>query len=287
MYGIMYREENLLVETDWLENNINDPGLVVVDCDDVDARNTREHIPGSVVIPGHHYVKHPKFSDDRAAFPLVPSPEDFSYLMDEMGISNDTNVIAYDGSGSLYAARFWWALNYFGHEKVKVLNGGWVKWLAEGRPLQKNTLRRNLDEIRRSKFISTVNSGIGCSLAEGITYLDNQDIIFLDVRSEEEWTGVNDRGNIRSGHVPGAVHLEWTNFLTPDKYRTIKPTLELERMLNQAGVTPDKRIVTYCQGGVRAALVFFVLTLLGFENVRNYDGSMGEWANRINTPLVK
>lgn len=283
----MYYKKNLLVETDWLENHINDPGLVVVDCDDVDVWKTREHIPNSVVIPGHHYIKHPKFTEDRAVFPLVPSPKDFSYLMDTMGINNDTKVIAYDGSGSLYAARFWWVLNYFGHENVKVLNGGWIKWLAEGRLSQKGAQDRNKHDWARNKFTPKINLDIVCSLAEGISYLDNQNIIFLDVRSEEEWIGVNDRGNIRSGHVPGAIHLEWSNFLTSDEYRTIKPLSELESMLNEVGVTSDKRIITYCQGGVRAALAFFVLSLLGFENIRNYDGSMGEWANRVNTPLVK
>ena len=283
----MYYKKNLIVETDWLENHINDPSLVVVDCDDVDIWSNREHIPSSIVIPQHHYIKNPKFTENRSEFPLVPSCNDFSYLMDSMGINSDANVIAYDGSGSLYAARFWWVLNYFGHENVKVLNGGWSKWFAEARPSQKGEPHRNLGDIRRSKFITNVNSGIVCSLADGISYLGNQDIIFLDVRSDEEWTGVNDRGNIRAGHVPGAIHLEWTNFLTSDDYQTVKPALELESMLNQAGVTSDKRIVTYCQGGVRAALVFFVLALLGFGNIKNYDGSMGEWANRINTPLVK
>ena len=283
----MYYKKNLIVETDWLENHIDDPGLVVVDCDDVNIWSSREHIPSSIVIPQHHYIKNPKFTENRSEFPLVPSCNDFSYLMDSMGIDSDANVIAYDGSGSLYAARFWWALNYFGHENVKVLNGGWSKWFAEARPSQKGEPDMNLGAIQRSKFITNVNSDIVCSLTDGISYLGNQDIIFLDVRSDEEWTGVNDRGNLRSGHVPGAIHLEWTNFLTSDGYQTIKPALELEGMLNQVGVTPDKRIVTYCQGGVRAALVFFVLALLGFENIKNYDGSMGEWANRTNTPLVK
>ena len=108
----------------------------------------------------------------------------------------------------------------------------------------------------------------------------------FDVRSDAEWEGKNDRGNKRAGHMPGAVHIEWLNNLTSDQVQRLKPATELRAMFEKAGVTPDKEIVTVCQAGVRASHTATTLNLLGYKNVRVYDGSFGEWANREDTPIV-
>lgn len=109
----------------------------------------------------------------------------------------------------------------------------------------------------------------------------------MDTRTDAEWDGTNDRGNKRAGRVPNAKHLEWLRFVTRDDRRTFLPADELQALLDEAGIARGKPVITYCQGGIRAAHAAFVLTLLGYDNVRVYDGSMREWANREDTPLVK
>jgi thiosulfate/3-mercaptopyruvate sulfurtransferase len=157
-----------------------------------------------------------------------------------MGISDDTLVVAYDSAGSLYATRFWWVLNYYGHTNVVVLNGGWRKWFDEARPA---TLERPRPAV--GSITPRENPDLVCSLDYGIDRVGKADTVFLDVRSDGEWDGTNNRGNKRAGHVPGSVHLEWLNFVTDDTYRTIKPAHELRALLEERGVTADKQVITY------------------------------------------
>jgi thiosulfate/3-mercaptopyruvate sulfurtransferase len=117
-------------------------------------------------------------------------------------------------------------------------------------------------------------------------HLEKPGFVVLDVRSDGEWNGTNTRGNKRQGHMPGAVHLEWTNNLSADPAKRWKSAEELKAMFEAAGVTPDKEVVTVCQGGIRAAQAAFTLNLLGYEKVRNYDGSFSDWGNREDTPIV-
>ncbi len=157
-----------------------------------------------------------------------------------MGIGDDTQVIAYDGFGGLYATRFWWVLSYYGHTNVKVLNGGWKKWFDEGRPVSLDSAER-----REATFTPRANPDLLCTLDYGVSRVRNDDTVFLDVRSDEEWEGTNDRGNKRAGRVPGAVHLEWLNLVTDDRHQTFKPAAEVRAMLEPLGVTPDKNVITY------------------------------------------
>jgi thiosulfate/3-mercaptopyruvate sulfurtransferase len=161
-------------------------------------------------------------------------------LFEGMGIGDDTLVITYDHSGSLYSTRVWWVLNYYGHTNVKVLNGGWRKWVEEGRPISLDRA-----EEREVTFTPRAQDDLVCTLDYGVAHVNDPDVVFLDVRSDGEWDGSNDRGNKRAGHVPGAVHIEWLNFITNDKHRMFKPAAELRAMLEEAGVTPEKEVVTY------------------------------------------
>ena len=234
-----YARPELLVETGWLEAHLDDPMVRVVDCD-VYEMYRRAHITNAVGIPGHHYIKHPNYAEDPKSYPLVMPPEPFTQLMEEIGIGNDTLVVAYDNAGSLYAARFWWVLSYYGHTNIRVLDGGWAKWFAEGRPM-------SLDVPRPSKesFTARQNADVVCSLEYGVSCVGQQDTVFLDVRTDGEWLGINDRGNARAGHVPGAVHLEWRNFVDWGTYPRVKPAHEIRAMLEERGVTPDKQVITY------------------------------------------
>ena len=234
-----YARPDLLVETDWLESRLDDPGIRIVDCDQYDVYR-RAHIKNAVGIRVHHYIKHPNYPADPRAYPLVAPPDVFVDLMESMGIGNNTLVVAYDSMGSLWAARFWWVLNYYGHTNVKVLNGGWRKWFDEGRPVSQDPAQTS-----KATFEVRENPALLCSLDHGVASVGKADTVFLDVRSDEEWNGTNDRGNKRAGHIPGAVRLEWLNFVTSDKYRTFKPAAELRAMLEEVGATREKQVITY------------------------------------------
>jgi thiosulfate/3-mercaptopyruvate sulfurtransferase len=234
-----YARPDILVESDWLEAHLNDPDIRIVDCDQYDGYR-RSHIQNAAGIREHHYIKNPDFPNDPTGHPLVAPPEQVARLMESMGVGDDTTVIAYDGSGGNSAARIWWVLNYYGHTNVKVLNGGWNKWFDEGRPMATDMLEPAL-----ATFTPHESQDLVCLLDYGISQVGQQDTIFLDVRSDSEWMGTNTRGNKRAGHVPGAVHLEWLNFVSSDKYQTIKPANEIRAMLEKRGVTPDKQVITY------------------------------------------
>ena len=270
-----YAHPELLVETDWLEAHLDDQNIRIVDADYPDSF-ARAHIPGAVPqVSRNIYLK----TGDGETF--IMGPDQFAETMSRMGIGDDTLVVVYDSHTSLYAARFWWSLNFYGHTNVKVLNGGWHKWLLERRPMTMATTK-----VAPAVFTPDLNHGIHSNCERLVSSIGLEGTVILDTRTDGEWLGLIDRGNKRKGHVPGAVHLEWVNFVTSDANHVFKPAAELIAMLHDAGVQSGSDVITYCQGGIRAAHAYFTLKLLGFDNVRNYDGSMRDWANREDTPLV-
>lgn len=234
-----YANPDLLVETDWLAERLDDPNIRIVDCDPMDVYQ-RAHIKNAVGIPVHHYIKQVEYDSDVRKYPLIAPPDRMKEVMESMGIGDDNLVVAYDSNGSLWAARFWWALNYYGHTNVKVLNGGWRKWYAEGQATTDDSPTR-----AAATFTPKADEKLLCTVDYGVANVNNSDVLFLDVRSNGEWEGTNARGNKRVGRVPNSVHLEWLNFVTDDKIKTIKPADELRAMLEGAGVTPEKEVVTY------------------------------------------
>ncbi len=269
-----YAHPELLTETDWLAQHLDAPSTRIVDCDEWLAYQ-RAHIPGAIGIPVHHYLKD-------AADPNHVMPADqFERLIGELGIGNDTLVIAYDGSGGLYAARLWWALDRYGHARVKVLNGGINKWLAEGRQLTKR-----IPEVTAATFTARPNDELLCTLDYLLANRERGDALVWDVRSHGEYTGETPRQNKRAGHIPSAVNLEWLNLVTDDDLRVWKSADELLRLLQQHGITPEKEVLVHCQAGIRAAHGTFTLRLLGYDRVRNYDASWNEYGNRDDTPIT-
>ena len=235
-----YARPEMLASTEWLAEHIDDPNVRVVDCDEFEPY-LRAHVKNAVGIRVHHYIKHPNYPTAQTEYPLVAEPDVMKGLMEDMGIGDDTLVVAYDNSGSLYSTRFWWVLNYYGHTNAKVLNGGWKKWFDEGRP---TSIDRPPD-VGTVTFTPKADDSLVCTLDYGVGQVGNTDTVFWDVRSSEEWDGSNDRGNARAGRVPGAVHLEWLNLITSDRHRTFKPASDLRAMLEAIGVTPDKNVITY------------------------------------------
>lgn len=274
-----YARPELLAEPDWLQDHLDDPNLRLIDCASLEAYR-RAHIPGALQLPTHYYIKEPgPPGADHGTF-IMP-PGDFEQLMGKMGVSNDSLVVTYDDNNALVASRLWWALKYYGDTNAKVLNGGWHRWLSEGRSVTFHATRAqpatftahpNPDLIADAELLKAKHTDPSCQV--------------LDARTDQEWEGTNDRGNKRVGRVPGAKHLEWLNFVAKDDSRKFLAADELDRMVREAGFTPEKATITYCQGGIRAAHAAFVLDLLGWDNIRVYDGSMRDWANRDDTPLV-
>jgi thiosulfate/3-mercaptopyruvate sulfurtransferase len=229
-----YARPELLVEPDWLWEHRDDPKVRVIDCATLEAYR-RAHIPGAVGLPANTYIKDP------ANETFVMPPEAFAALMGLLGVNDDTTVVTYDDNNSLVATRLWWVLNYYGHTDTKVLNGGWHRWLSEGRPMTFHQTRPDSP----GTFTPRVNESLICRVDDLKAKLDRPGVQIMDMRTDEEWLGTNDRGNKRVGHVPGAVHLEWLNFITSDDRRVFKPAAELRAMLTEQGITPESEVVTY------------------------------------------
>lgn len=276
---MQYAHPELLAEPDWLEAHAGDSNVRIIDCATLEAYR-RAHIPGAVQLPVHYYIKEPgPPGEDHGTF--VMAPGEFEKLMGQLGVGEDTLVVTYDDNNALVAARLWWVLKYYGHDNAKVLNGGWHRWLSEGRrvtfhaakPAPATFVAKPRPElIADAEYLAAKYDDPGCQV--------------LDARTDEEWAGTNSRGNRRSGHVPGARHLEWVRFVSRDDSRQFLPADEIEALLREAGIERGKPAITYCQGGIRAAHAAFAMELLGYEDVRVYDGSMRDWANREDTPLV-
>ncbi len=262
----------LLVTTQWLADHLDDPELMLIDAGESVAYR-RAHIRGAAGLP-HPYLK--GHTNDL----LVMPPEEFAALVRRLGVSSDGEVILYDDNASLHAARLWWVFQLYGHDRVRVVDGGLNAWLEEGRPLTSAPARRP-----EGTFEARERSIERCSAADVQAALIAGKQIW-DARSDAEWTGTESRENRRAGHVPGAHHLEWIRVMQGPPYRRFRSLPEIRGILEAAGVDPDAPTVTYCQSGIRAAFATFVLRLLGNEAAQAYDGSMAEWANRDDTPLV-
>lgn len=287
---------DLLVETDWLTENLEKVDLRVVDirgyvrktdlggghqkAEYLAARGEYEeaHIPGAVYVDWTSDITDP---DDPVPAQIAP-PGRFADLMGSLGIGDDTNVIVYDHAGGQFATRLWWALTYYGHEKVSVLNGGWKKWTDEDHP--------TTDEapIPEPTTFTPRTKPDWRTDAEGTFAAGDTGSLVLDARDKGQYTGEIRRGEGRAGHIPGTVHLHADSLMDSEK-GTLLPDRELEEKLREAGVPEDKEepVVAYCNGGVAATVPLFALRKLGYRNLSNYDGSWNEWGAREDLPVER
>lgn len=199
------------------------------------------------------------------------------HLFATRGVTASTPVVVYDDQSGIRAARAFWFLEYFGHPSVRVLDGGFGAWTRGSFPITRDAVPATVSDwtgTRDRAAIATwrdVNTAIGQPGA-----------VLLDARTDGEYCGTTVRA-ARGGAVPGAVHIEWTRNLGPDG--AFKPAAELKQMYEEAGVTPNREVITYCQGGYRAAHSYLALRLLGYPKVRNYVGSWKEWGDRVDLPI--
>ena len=268
-----------LVSTEWLNANLGTPGLVVVESDEDVLLYDVGHIPGAVKVDWHMDLNDPVDRD-------YLDGEQFAALMSRKGINRDDTIVVYGDKSNWWAAYALWVFTLFGHEDVRLLDGGRDAWLAENRETTLDVPNRPATDY---PVVERDDASIRAYQSQVLEHLGTEPLI--DVRSPEEYTGARthmpeypEEGVLRGGHIPGAVSIPWAKAAAPDgRFRT-RP--ELEEIYS--GYSPSDDIVAYCRIGERSSHTWFVLThLLGFENVRNYDGSWTEWGNMVRVPVVK
>lgn len=271
--------KEVLVTTDWAAKHLSDEGVRFVEVDVDTESYDSGHIPGAV---GWNWKKQLQDQLRRT----IASKEDFEQLLQQSGINNDTTIILYGDNNNWFAAWAYWLLKYYGHEDVKILDGGRKKWEAEDRELTTD----GPDYDKTNYTISGTKDEYRAFRNDIRDRLNSSDFGLVDVRSPEEFSGEKlgpeglNEGAQRPGHIPGASNIPWSKAVNEDG--TFKSADELKEIYENEGITSDKEIIAYCRIGERSAHSWFVLNeLLEYPTVRNYDGSWTEWGNLVNVPI--
>jgi len=230
------------------------------------------HIPGAIHLDLWGFSLIDTDEAPRAAFLWM-----IHHVLEQRGISDARPVVVYDDTTGMRAARVFWFLEYFGHPDARVLDGGFEAWLDA-----KLAVTRDASVPKPVAWQASPVERRAASRHDVALRLESPGAVMLDTRSDDEYTGRVARAK-RGGAIPGAIHVEWSRNLADDG--SMRPADELRRMYEEAGVTPGKEVITYCQGGYRAAHAYLALRLLGYDNVRNYLGSWKEWGDREELPV--
>lgn len=273
-----------LVTTDWLAEALGKPGLVVFDATKYLPNEPKDGIAEFLKarIPGARYFDIDLVADPDTDLPhMVPTPGRFAKLMGAMGVSNDTSVVFYDQKGLASAARGWWLMGLFGHDNAAVLDGGLPKWIRQGRPTEAGAPPAPQPATFRPDYRAARLRGVGDVLGNVATQAE----LVLDARAAGRFTGATPepRAGMRSGHMPGAASLPYTDLLNADG--TFKPVPDLKARFAAAGVDGTRPVVTSCGSGVTACILTMGLRLSGLPEGAVYDGSWSEWGGRPDTPV--
>ncbi len=283
-----YANPESLVSPAWLAEHLKEPNLRIVDIrfamrSDEDGQfkassGRDEHMAGHV--PGAVFVDLMGDLADPDAPLEILSAERFAALMGRLGISNDSTVVVYDGSGGTWAARLWWALRYYGHDDVRLLNGGFAGWTGDGHPVEAGVV-----EPVQAKFKTHVRPALRVTKDEVLAAIADDEVCVIDALPEASFLGgTKPAPGYRAGHVPGACNLPAPQNLDPETLRLLSAA-DLDGRYSRAGVQRDQRVITYCGGGVFASFTLFVLHLLGHENAALYDASWREWGADPKLPV--
>jgi len=276
-----YAHEGALVSTDWVEQHLNDRAIVIVEVD-VDTKAYDEgHIPGAI---GWNWQTQ---LCDVVRRDIISRP-DLEILLSKSGVSNNTTIVLYGDNNNWFAAWALWQLKMYGHNDVRIMNGGRKKWIAEGRMLTKEIPAPAPATYRAGEY----NARYRAMLKQVEKAMAEKNVVMIDVRSPDEFTGKIlappglPETCQRGGHIPGAKNIPWGKACNDDG--TFKSVEELESLYGSNGATGEKQIIAYCRIGERSSHTWFVLKyLLGYENVTNYDGSWTEWGNLVGAPIEK
>jgi len=272
----------VLVTTDWLAEHLNDDNVVIAEVDENPDLYDEGHIPGAVKLHWRDDLQDPVERD------LVDKPT-FERLLSERGIANDTTLVLYGDKNNWFAAYAYWYVKIYGHGDVRILDGGRQKWADEAREFTTETPQPQQADYKaneRDESIRTYRDSVKAQIGE-------QSKALVDVRSPQEYAGdliappgYEQEGAQRAGHIPTAASIPWATAVRDDG--TFKNADELRELYEGKGVTPEKEVTAYCRIGERSAHTWFVLReLLGYETVKNYDGSWTEWGNLVDVPIEK
>jgi len=277
-----YVHPEVLVDADWVEAHLHDPKVRLIEVDVDTTAYDQGHISGAV---SFNWQK--ELQDQLVRAPL--SQAHLEDLLSRAGVSNDTTIVLYGDNNNWFAAWALWILKFYGHQDVRLLDGGRVKWLAD-----KRAITTEIPSYPRTSYhAQPPNTSIRALRDQILTQLGRRGITLVDVRSPAEYSGellapahLPQEGAQRGGHIPGALNIPWSMAVSEDG--TFKTADELRSLYESKGVTSDKEVIAYCRIGERSSHTWFALYyLLGYPNVRNYDGSWTEWGSLIGAPIEK
>jgi len=277
-----YARPDVLVETDWLEQRLGDPGLRIVESNEDPDLYAQGHIPGAIHIRWKTDLQDPVRRD-------WISRQQLEELLGSRGIGNQHTLVLYGDKNNWFATYTFWLLSYYGLENLKILNGGRQKWVAEGRPMTTEVPYYPPTTFRAKD----PDPAVRAFRDEVLQRLGDPRLALVDVRSPQEYHGellappaYPQEGAQRPGHIPGARNITWTSNVREDG--TFKPAEELRQLYESQGISPDKDVIAYCRIGERSSLTWFTLKfLLGYPKVKNYDGSWTEWGSLVGVPIER
>ncbi len=277
-----YTHPEYLVDTEWVAQHLDDPSVRLVESNEDYLLYETGHIPGAVKVDWFTNLQHPVRRDflDKAAF---------EKLCAGLGISNATTVVFYGDKSNWFATYALWLFKYYGHEKTKIMDGGRMKWSLENRPLTKE-----VPSYPKTNYKAKDPDASMRAFRDDVFEHIQTKLPLVDVRSPKEYSGellhmpnYPQEGATRGGHIPGAVNIPWSQ-ATNEQDNTFKTPDELRQLYEGQGITAGEDIIAYCRIGERSSHTWFVLTyLLGYPNVKNYDGSWTEWGNLVDAPIEK